>query len=1159
MIILVVGMHRSGTSMVARALHGMGINLGERVDIAPHPANPNGHWEHADVWHTQENLLIDFGREWHSSPGPLPLRWLEWPETGAAVDLFATIAREEIARHGHWLVKDPRSSLLLPLWTEVASRLGVQLRVLHVFRNCAEVTASLNVRQGMPHLLARKIWVEHQRAIERDAFGWPCARFDYRDIMRDPVAQLAAMGGFCGLPDADERAFACAGLVEQSLWHHRRVDDPDVPAAPMETLSLPAFVEPVVSVDRGRVLIVVRTRWRLHLLPRALRSVLAQTYRHWVVQVVNDGGPAHLVESEVAPYRHLFEGRLSILHLPRQFGLEAASNLGMAAQDSEFIAIHDDDDAWRPEFLEQMTQWLETTGAMAAVSRVLVVREAWNGARYVASERTPFGPDLACITPDDLRQSNLFPPIALLFRRSVLDRVGGFEEALPALGDWHFNKRLAQVAPISVCSQDLAMWHLRLPHEGAPNSALVDHRRSYEYVRAWPESSVLPEFFARARQVVLHGGAARLDGFVQEELEDAAVSPVAPGLYLIGLALPETGKDLNFHYSSGDALTLRESTPLVCSGSGSTWVLLNAAQPIRAMGVSVTGGEVTPLPAGTVKARLADPLPCLQDLAGSPRLPDVLCIGAQRAGTTWLHALLQSHPEVWRCGIKEFHQFDWDGIDPGVGEFRQMQALAVVQALASATGLPDRDLAVRMALRHAFPVGGGWENYAASVAAAPRDRLVCDFTPAYATLDARKVEEIIRVMPDVRVIFILRDPVVRSVSGALQQLQRAGQRVPDEAQLHAACEAESNVLRTDYLRTLALWEAALPAQQLLVLFHEELAVDPVHWVGRVCNFLGIEPLPDSQVSMHARELLNTGDSLGLPWPVLARVKASLSRRWVPMLHELEKRFGEPVRQWRLAAQARIQAAELAGQGAGAGGENSVGNNLAQWDWLDPWVGAGDQWTGQAHACGVSYDEWKQALLDRYLHHFSRGGTLLEIGPGHGRWSEWLISHGGLLVCCDISPNCLDVCRQRLAGRGRLRTHVSVGDDLPADLTARVDGVWSYDCFVHLDPQQCRNYLREIARVLVPGGHAVIHHANRTGRLARWIDWLHKLPSGSVAEVRPGWRSGVNARAFRRWAVAAGLHVVRQESRWEATMSGVSKLFGVPRFGDCITVLRRDRA
>ena len=168
MIILVVGMHRSGTSLVARGLHAMGANLGERIDTEPHPANPHGHWEHTDVWQAQERLLIRFGREWHSSPGPLPHRWMEWPDTTATIARLTAIATAEIEQHGHWVVKDPRSSLLIPLWREVAHRAGSRLRIVRIFRADDEVAASLEARNGMPREFAVRIWADHQRSIDRD-------------------------------------------------------------------------------------------------------------------------------------------------------------------------------------------------------------------------------------------------------------------------------------------------------------------------------------------------------------------------------------------------------------------------------------------------------------------------------------------------------------------------------------------------------------------------------------------------------------------------------------------------------------------------------------------------------------------------------------------------------------------------------------------------------------------------------------------------------------------------------------------------------------------------------------------------------------------------------------------------------------------------------
>lgn len=1151
MIILVVGMHRSGTSMVARALHGMGMNLGEKVDIDPHPANPNGHWEHSEVWQAQENLLTDLGREWHSSPGPLPARWLQWPQAQTTLDLFSEIAQSEISLHGNWLVKDPRSSLLLPMWSALADRLQLELRILHVFRDREEVASSLHARQGMPHALACRIWNEHQLAIERDSKGLAYARFEHCDIMHTPKTQLAGMGAFCGLPEPQSRASDCAHLIEQELWHQRKNETPS--QLPIVHDPVPANNTHGTPTDRGKVLIVMRTRWRLDLLPRALRSVLAQTYPHWSLQVVNDGGPVHLVESELAPYRHLFEGRLHILHLPTQRGMEAASNAGIAAQDSEFIAIHDDDDSWRPEFLEQMTHCLDTHNAMAGVSRTEIVRETWHNGRYVSTERTPFGPELDQITLEDLSSRNLFPPIAMLFRRKALHKVGCFHEGLPALGDWHFNKRLAQIEPIPVCPQVLATWHLRKEHKDAPNSPLLDHMRSFEFVNAWPKAEPLPEYFSNARQVVMWCDANSIDSVQRMQLPSEHDSPTPPGLYLLGLDLPASDKTLNFHYSSQLSLTLRQSVPMNCTRTDRTWILLNAPEPLRAFGLSETAGEVQPIPASHTLLRLADPLPSLNDFASRPRLPDVICIGAQRSGTTWLHAALQSHPSIWSWGIKEFHQFDWDGTDPDLGAFRQMQALTLLGQYAPATGAPEREQAVRMALRHAFPVSGTWENYSASIEFAPPEQLACDFTPAYATLDEHRVAEIVRAMPDVKLIFILRDPVTRSLSGALHELQRVGVNNPDETQLLAACESPFNVLRTDYLRTLDIWESALPPDQMLVIFHEDLASDPVQWINQVCDFLRIAPLPAPKLDDLGQEHLNAVDPHGLPWPLLARVKADLSRRWLPMMVTLEQRYGEPVRQWRLAAEARIRSADLASCGSGAARENSLDNNLAQWDYLDPWHGEGDQWDGQAKACGVSYEQWKHCLFEHYLTLLPRQGTVLEIGPGHGRWTEQLANLDGLIVCCDISPNCLDACRQRLAGRARLRTHVCSECDLPDDLSARVHAVWSFDCFVHMDPDQCRIYLREIARVLVPGGHAVIHHADRPGgimgRLVR--AW------GRPDDRRAGWRSNVRSLSFRRWAQSAGLRVISQESRWPLDPHDPNGAqVGVPRFGDCITVLQR---
>ena len=1173
MIILVVGMHRSGTSLVARGLHAMGVNLGARIDTTPHPANPHGHWEHADVWQAQERLLIRFGREWHSSPGALPARWLEWPDTTETIERFGTLASRELAARGHWLVKDPRSSLLIPLWKEVARRTAAELRILRVWRAADEVAGSLAARNGMPRELAIRIWSDHQRSIARDTMGLVMHTVHHDDLLRDPVAAFAAMGTFCGLTDAADRAPAAAAVVDPGLWHHRSAERTDA-GATFEPVAQPQ----AGPADVGRVLIVMRTRWRLHMLPRAIRSVLSQTYPHWFLQIVNDGGPPHLVEDEVAAYRHLLDGRLGILHHDRQYGMEAASNAGIAAGPGEFIVIHDDDDSWSPEFLERMIGRLHVTGEMAAVSRSWLVREARDGGEYVRRRAVEFGPMLDRITADDLSTRNHFPPIAFMFRRRALDEVGPFHEGLPALGDWHFNRRIAAHFTIGVVPECLATWHLRESNDRTPNSPRLDHWRFEPFVTAWPEPTPLPEFFSQARQVGIQGDGSSLVSLPRLPLPAAgttADAAVPAGLYLIRfphdppVATSGPPHDTALFVLTAEAFTRGESAPFVAEPGEWVTLLVNARKPILELGIGVGAdalASLEPLPTGSEAVRLADALGTLDDFAGRPRLPDVLCIGAQRSGTTWLHAVLQQHPQIWASGIKEFHHFDQDGSDVAVGEFRQRQALAMLAGMAVASRHDaDRDARIRMALRHGFPPTHSWENYAALFALAPDDQLACDFTPAYAMLDEDAVAEIARVMPDVKVIFILRDPVARAVSGGLHQLRREGVERPTAAHLLAACESPATVLRTDYLRTLDIWQRHLPAGRLLVLFHDDIVSDPAGVVARTCGFLGIEPPGPGAFERACSRAPRNGSEPGMPAAEVARVKAAVSRRWLPMLGELERRFGEPVRQWRLAAERRIEAVAAADAGSGAGGEHTVRDNLAQWDARDPWTGDGDGWDGQARACGVPYADWKAGLIARYLPLFPRQGTIVEIGPGHGRWSEFLIGQAGLLVLCDIAPNCLDACRQRLAGRGRIRTHLSQAADLPVDLTAAVDGVWSYDCLVHVAPEECRRYLAEIARVLRPGGLAVLHHADRGGggllrrvvsRFNRWRGGVADIAADRDVSTDHGWRSPVSRADVRIWARAAGLAVVRQESQWTWQSPHGRVRIGVPRFGDCITVLRK---
>jgi ubiquinone/menaquinone biosynthesis C-methylase UbiE len=241
--------------------------------------------------------------------------------------------------------------------------------------------------------------------------------------------------------------------------------------------------------------------------------------------------------------------------------------------------------------------------------------------------------------------------------------------------------------------------------------------------------------------------------------------------------------------------------------------------------------------------------------------------------------------------------------------------------------------------------------------------------------------------------------------------------------------------------------------------------------------------------------------------------------------------------------------------------NSVAENLNMWDQAHAWPEDGDEWKGQAVFCGVPYEEWKASLIDRLVTpYLPQGAAVMEIAPGHGRWTGHLAEKASRLVLVDLSPTCLEHCRQRYAELEHLEFHTTDGRSLPAGLDGQLDLVWSFDSFVHIAPADIAGYLADFRRVLKPGGLAVIHHANRLHQtlwLAGMRHWgpgwtyLYRVLSIGTQERIDGWRSPVSGRLFARMAREAGLDVAEQFQRW-----GEGGRYGVPRHNDLVTVMRR---
>lgn len=216
--LLVLGMHRSGTSATSGALAHFGFDLGDRL-VAAADDNPKGYFEHEPVVAIHEVFLETLGRRW-CDPTALPEE--AWTGEPAAVARRAIV--EAVTHDFHasprWSLKDPRLSRLLPLWAPVWTTLGVQASAIVVVRRPVEVAGSLARRDGFPALLSDLLWIRHTLEALRGAAGMPRACVEYSRMVADPAATLSAALARLGMAPAGTVDPALTGFVDPAMNHH---------------------------------------------------------------------------------------------------------------------------------------------------------------------------------------------------------------------------------------------------------------------------------------------------------------------------------------------------------------------------------------------------------------------------------------------------------------------------------------------------------------------------------------------------------------------------------------------------------------------------------------------------------------------------------------------------------------------------------------------------------------------------------------------------------------------------------------------------------------------------------------------------------------------------------------------------------------------------
>lgn len=220
-MLVIAGMHRSGTSALARSCNLLGVDLGSKF-IPTRPDNASGFWEDASVKDADDLALAAHGLLW-DDVHPMPEPWTDGfgaeDVRARLLETLATLAAGRVLCG----VKDPRISRLLPLWLPLFERLGVTPVFLIALRDPGEVATSLERRERLAPARSQLLWLRYNLEAELHTRGHRRAFVCFDDLLRDWRGTLARAAREVAITWPVSFADAAAAIetfLDPGLRHH---------------------------------------------------------------------------------------------------------------------------------------------------------------------------------------------------------------------------------------------------------------------------------------------------------------------------------------------------------------------------------------------------------------------------------------------------------------------------------------------------------------------------------------------------------------------------------------------------------------------------------------------------------------------------------------------------------------------------------------------------------------------------------------------------------------------------------------------------------------------------------------------------------------------------------------------------------------------------
>ena len=227
-----------------------------------------------------------------------------------------------------------------------------------------------------------------------------------------------------------------------------------------------------------KVAIITRTKDRPVFLDRAIQSVVHQTYTDYVHVIVNDGGDISVLEAQINSLPANIKEKIRTFHRPVASGApDTIFNESIDRVQSEYVAVHDSDDSWHPDFLKLTVERLDK-GADGVVVRTDKIIEQVKGNHIQTIKTVQYMPNMSVVSLYKQCIDNQLTPISFIYRRAVYEQIGKYDAALPVVGDWEFGIRFLAATDVEYLDPGfaLARYHHR-KHKGDNSFAKHNHRK----------------------------------------------------------------------------------------------------------------------------------------------------------------------------------------------------------------------------------------------------------------------------------------------------------------------------------------------------------------------------------------------------------------------------------------------------------------------------------------------------------------------------------------------------------------------------------------------------------------------------------------------------------------------------------------------------------